>query len=177
MKRIFRVTAIVLVVLIAAFFALRAFTKSKSPEATAAYKQNGLNVEVKYCQPAKKDRELFGKLLPYGKVWRTGANEATIINFEKPVSINGKALAAGSYSLWTIPNPKEWTIIFNKQTGQWGTMYDEKQDILRVNAPASEKPELTEIFTISFVPDTAGAKMLLVWDKTQVTVPVALAKN
>ncbi|MCU0353916.1 MAG: DUF2911 domain-containing protein [Cytophagales bacterium] len=172
MKKIVRIGLIVVAVLVVAFFALRTYTKSKSPEATAVFNENGLSVEVKYCQPAKKGREIFGGLLPYGKVWRTGANEATVISFGKDVLLADKPLKAGKYTLWTIPNPAEWTIVINGETGQWGTNYDESQDVLRVNVPVSKKSDVTELFKIDFTSQTGGADMVLRWDMTEVAVPV-----
>lgn len=174
MKKFVRIALIVVAVLAVAFFALQAWTKSKSPAATAAFHQGGLDAEVQYCQPAKKGRVVFGQLVPYGKVWRTGANEATIIEFKQDVKIAGQPLKAGSYTLWTMPNATEWTIIINSKTGQWGTMYDESADVLRVNVPARQKPETVEMFQISFAPQSGGADMLLRWEQTEVAVPIRL---
>ena len=100
MKRILLVVAVLLV----AYFAVRSFTKSNSPEAVAQIDQNGLKIKVDYCQPYKKGRKIFGGLVPYGQVWRTGANEATVIDFDQDVTVAGQPLKEGSYSLWTIPS-------------------------------------------------------------------------
>jgi len=161
-------------VLAIAFFGMRVYTKSKSPADTATFNQNGLSVQVDYCRPYKKDRVIFGQLLPYGKVWRTGANEATLFEVKQDVKIAGKALKAGTYTLWTVPNADTWTIILNKQTGQWGTKYDESQDMLRVDVPAGNTTETVEQFKIDFVPVTNGADMVLRWENTEVKVPVTL---
>ena len=172
MNKFIRIALIVVAVLAVAFFVLRTYTKSKSPEAVAVFKQDGLEVQVNYCQPAKKGRAIFGSLIPYGQVWRTGANEATLISFNKDVLLAGKPLKAGKYTLWTIPGANEWTVIINSQTGQWGTSYDESKDALRVNVASAMKPEAVESFTIAFTPQAGGADMLLRWDMTEVAVPI-----
>src|SRR6188768_4545868 len=99
---------------------LSAQDKPASPQATATGKIGAANVKIVYCQPSARGRKIMGGLVPYGEVWRTGANEATTIEFDKPVKIEGKDLPAGKYALFTIPNEKEWTIIFNKDVKQWG---------------------------------------------------------
>ncbi|RFS17288.1 DUF2911 domain-containing protein [Emticicia sp. C21] len=172
MNKIVKIILISVVVLALAFFGYMTFTKSKSPAATAVGNQNGLSIQVDYCQPYKKDRVVFGTLVPYGKVWRTGANEATIFDTKQDIKIADKPLKAGKYTLWTIPNPDKWTIIFNGQTGQWGTMYDESKDVLRVEVPASKIPGTVEQFTINFVPEEGGSDMAMRWENTEVKVPI-----
>lgn len=172
MKKIITIVGIVALVLFGLLFAFRTYTKSHSPAAQASYDKNGLAVTVDYCRPSKKGREIFGQLLPYGQVWRTGANEATLISFKQPVTVAGKPIAAGEYTLWTIPTASDWTVIINKETGQWGTNYDEKQDLLRVAVPSQQQPTVTEQLLISFADQPDGADMVLNWDKTQVTVPI-----
>jgi len=108
------------------------------------------NVSVVYHRPSVKSREIWGKLVPYGEVWRTGANEATIFEISRDVKVNGQTLAAGKYSLHTIPNREEWTIIFNRTTEQWGSFnYDAKQDILRFNVKPA-KAEFQETMVLGF---------------------------
>lgn len=172
MKRVLTILGIVAAVLLVAFFAFRAFTKSNSPEAVAQTTQNGLTVKVDYCQPSKKGRAIFGGLVPYGEVWRTGANEATIINFAQNVTVAGHPLKAGDYSLWTIPSQQGWIAVFNGQTGQWGTMYDQEKDVLRVPVSARPHSPTAERFTISFTPATGGTDMILAWDQTEAVVPI-----
>src|SRR5688500_2355812 len=92
--------------------------KPKSPKETVKGTIDGVAVEIVYCRPSARGRKMLGGKEVYGQVWRTGANEATTIRFDKPVTIEGKALEAGIYSLWTIPNENEWAFIFNKKTGQ-----------------------------------------------------------
>ncbi|PLK42535.1 DUF2911 domain-containing protein [Emticicia sp. TH156] len=161
-------------VLALAFFGVRAYTKSKSPADTASFNQNGLSVQVDYCRPYKKDRVVFGQLVPYGKVWRTGANEATLFTVKQDVKIAGKPLKAGTYTLWTVPNADVWTIVLNRQTGQWGTKYDELQDVLRVDVPAGKTTGTVEQFKIDFAAMAGGANMVLLWENSEVKVPVTL---
>ena len=101
MNKIVKIILIVAAVLVVAFFGFKSFTKSKSPAETAKFDQNGLTVQVDYCRPYKKGREIFGKLLPYGQVWRTGANEATIFDVKQTIKVGDKTLKAGKYTLWT----------------------------------------------------------------------------
>jgi hypothetical protein len=172
MKRVLVILAIIAAILLVGFFALRSWTKSSSPEAIAQFNQDGLSVKVDYCQPYKKGRPIFGGLVPYGKVWRTGANEATVIEFEQNVNVAGKALSAGHYSLWTIPTQNGWTAIFNREVGQWGTNYNEAEDVLRVPITSQKHSPMTEQFTINFVPQVGGADMFLIWDETEAIVPI-----
>lgn len=154
------------------FVGNRFITKSHSPAATAHHEKNGLEVTVEYCRPYKKNRDIFGGLVPYGKVWRTGANEATIIKFNKDVNLGGKTLKAGTYTLWTIPGPNTWTIVINGEVGQWGTEYDESRDILRFQVPSSALDVPLEMLVIDFTDSEKGMDMLIKWDKTLVAVPI-----
>ncbi|KUG08950.1 hypothetical protein ASU33_09700 [Solirubrum puertoriconensis] len=104
-----------------------------SPAATATGKAGNANVTVKYSSPAVKGRKIWGELVPYNQVWRAGANEATTITFDKPVTVEGKQLPAGTYAFFVIPTEQAWTAIFNKTANQWGSFkYDQAQDALRV---------------------------------------------
>ncbi len=174
MSKPVKIILIVVAVLVAAFFGLKSFTKSKSPGETAKFDQNGLSVQVDYCRPYKKGREIFGKLEPYGKVWRTGANEATIFDVKQDVKIGDKALKAGKYTLWTIPNVDKWTIVLNSETGQWGTNHDETKDILSVDVPVGKTASIIEQLTIDFTAAEGGTDMGIRWDNTEVKVPIRL---
>jgi hypothetical protein len=125
--------------------------KSKRPSPPAIVTEtlaNGTIVSVDYSQPSLKGRAIGSELAPYGKVWRTGANEATVFEVKKEVKINGKMLAAGKYSIFTIPGEKEWTIIFNKTWEQWGEAnYKEADDALRIIAKPSATKESMEKMT------------------------------
>ncbi|GAB3992790.1 DUF2911 domain-containing protein [Spirosoma daeguense] len=172
MKRLFIVLGIIAAVVLVGLFSLRSWTKSSSPEAIAEFDQSGLKISVNYCRPYKKERAIFGTLVPYGKVWRTGANEATVITFNQNVTVAGQPLKAGTYSLWTIPSNSTWVTIFNSETGQWGTNYDQSKDVLRVQVESHKHSPVAEQFTINLAPATNGADMSLVWDETEVIVPI-----
>lgn len=143
---------------------------AKSPKAEA----KGTNVSISYNQPSKKGREIFAAsgLVPFGKVWRTGANQATTITLAKDAKIKGTAVKAGTYTLFTIPGDKEWTIILNSQTGQWGTQYDQSKDVARITVPAKTGNDVVETFTISIAPHGSMEHITLQWDKTSVEIPV-----
>jgi len=136
----------------------------KSPHETVSSE----NIKVTYGRPYKKGREIFGGLEKYGHVWRTGADEATEITFRKDGIFGGQPVKEGSYSLYTIPNQNEWTIILNKQTGQSGKTYDKNQDLLRVQVPARKLDQPIEQLTIRF----EEKNMIIEWDRTQVAVPL-----
>ncbi|HEY0610451.1 MAG TPA: DUF2911 domain-containing protein [Chitinophaga sp.] len=140
----------------------------QSPRVTA----EGKNVKISYGQPSKKGRVIFGQLEPYGKVWRTGANEATEITFAKDGTFGGKPVKAGTYTLFTIPGEKEWSVILNSELKQWGAYkYNEikGKDVLQVKAPATTiSGAPVEKLTITF-PEN---KFVLEWDQTRVEVPM-----
>lgn len=139
----------------------------KSPRVEVA----GTNVKVAYGQPSKNGREIFGALVPYGQVWRTGANKSTDITFEKDATFGGKKVKAGTYALFTIPGEKEWTVILNSVTGQSGAFeYDKNKDknVLEVKAPVQATASVQEKFTIT-LPKNA---VVFEWDKTKVSVPL-----
>ena len=130
-------------------------------------------VAVVYHRPNVKNRKIWGELVPFGKVWRTGANEATTIEISRDATVNGQPLAAGKYSLHTIPGEKDWTFIFNKRAEQWGSFdYDEKLDALRVTA----KPiaaDFSETMTLAFENITENTAQLVVrWEKLAVPVTI-----
>lgn len=172
MKKSWKIVIGIVLTLVIAAAAFFAYTSTLSPEEKISFNNNGLEVSVTYCQPAKKERDIFGTLVPYGKVWRTGANAATLVAFNKDVNVAEKAVAAGEYTLWTIPNEGNWTIILNKETGQWGTNYDESEDLLRVNVPSEQLSSVMEKFTIQLVSAAGGVDMNLVWDNTKVAIPI-----
>jgi|LauGreDrversion4_2_1035121.scaffolds.fasta_scaffold402042_2 hypothetical protein len=142
-----------------------------SPPAVVTQKVGSTEVMIKYAQPSVKGRLVFGTkeakaLAPFGEVWRTGANEATTIEFSADVTVQGKALAKGIYSMFTIPGETEWTVIFNKDPKQWGAYtYKADNDVLRVKAKPSEHA-MTEKFTIGV---SATGQVTLNWDKTSVS--------
>jgi hypothetical protein len=144
--------------------------KPKSPKETVKGTVGGANVEIVYSRPSARGRKMVGGKDPYGQVWRTGANEATTIKFDKAVTIEGKPLEAGTYSLWTVPNENEWEFIFNKKTGQWGTEYEKykDQDVLRVSVKPTKTASFVETFTITTDKDQVN----LQWENTAVAFKV-----
>lgn len=145
-----------------------------SPNATVQQRVGLTDIEVVYARPGVKGRKIFGELVPHGEVWRTGANNATKITFSTPVKVGGTDVPAGSYALFTIPAPTEWTIILNKVDGQWGSYsYDEKNDLMRVKAKPVALAEPVETFEIGWsdLKDSTGT-LNLTWEKTRVPVKV-----
>jgi hypothetical protein len=178
MHKIFRIVTVLVVILVAGFFGLRKYTKSFSPEDVTAYQNQGLNITVHYSQPSKKGRHIFGReadnaLIPYGKVWRTGANEATLIEFKEDVNFAGKGVKAGTYSLWTIPGQATWKIILNSETGQWGTDYNDGKDLLKQSVNLRVSPKVRELFKIYFEEKPDGVNMILSWDQIEAIVPIS----
>lgn len=148
-----------------------------SPSATMKERVGFTDVEVEYARPSVKGRKIFGGLVPYGEVWRTGANSATKITFGTDVKFGGSDVPAGSYALFTIPESGEWTVILNKAEGQWGSYaYDAKNDQLRVKVKPVALTEVVESMTIglSGLSDDA-ATLNISWDKTR--VPIKLQTN
>jgi hypothetical protein len=138
----------------------------KSPHDTVSTK----DIKVTYGRPYKKGRVIFGGLQKYGEVWRCGADEATEITFAKDVSFAGKPVKAGSYTLFVIPNEKQWTIILNGDPHYWGTEYEshKAKDVLHVDVPVKNLSTVVEQLTIHL----KGSEMIIEWDKTQVAIPI-----
>ncbi len=147
-------------------------TKQYSPEQTAEYVSADIAVKVIYNRPSKNDRKIFGDLVPFSQWWRTGANEPTQIELSRDIVFGGgELLAAGKYSLVTIPNPDEWEIIFNSQIPDWGTEYYPEFDVLRVKGIVEKLPQPVELFTIDFTEENGQPRLTMAWDDTKVTVP------
>lgn len=147
-------------------------TKQYSPESSAQYTSGDISIKVTYSRPSKNGRDIFGNLVPFGKWWRTGANEATQITLSQDISFaNNKTLAAGNYSLVTIPDETEWTIIFNSKIPDWGTDYTPEFDAARVTGKVESLPDVVELFTIDFTEENGNPALILAWDKTKVSVP------
>ncbi len=122
-----------------------------SPACTLKQRIGLTDIEIAYSRPGVKGRTIFGSLVPYGQVWRTGANAATKITFSTPVKLNGTDVPAGTYALFTIPGEDEWTIIINKGATQWGAFqYDEKADVARFKATPLTSSKPMETFVIEF---------------------------
>jgi hypothetical protein len=146
--------------------------KSQRPSPPAKVSETtskGVTISIDYSQPAVKGRTIGTDIAPYGKIWRTGANESTVFVVSKDVKVDGKALAAGTYSLWSIPGKDEWVMIFNKNSKNWGTKYPEGEDALRINVKPGKAPSFTERMT--FTVDKSG-KVSLLWGNEDVSFKV-----
>ena len=172
-KNIFNVL-VVLIVLSSIGYSQEALKPRPSPTAIVTMKFEDTYVKVTYCQPHKKGRTIFGELVPYGKIWRTGANEATEITLTGNVIFGKDTLRAGTYSIFTIPYEKEWTIVVSSQLGLWGSYnYVEKYDLLRTNIPTQELTDVVfEPFNMAFEQQNEKAELVMMWDKTKVAVPI-----
>ncbi len=143
--------------------------KPASPALKASGKSGAANITISYGSPAVKGRKVWGELVPYGKVWRTGANDATVIEFDADVKVEGQTLAKGSYSLFTIPEESEWTIIFNKKPKQWGAYsYKQDDDVLRVKVKPGKSASFNETLNIS----VADGKVYIRWENIEVPISI-----
>ena len=144
-------------------------SKRPSPPAKAEGVAGAAKIVIDYSRPSAKGRKMLGGIEPFGKVWRTGANEATTFEVDKNLTIEGKELPKGKYALFTIPGENEWTIIFNKTAAQWGAYeYKEAEDALRVTVKPGKTDKFVETFNIS----VEGNKVVLRWENTQVAFVV-----
>ena len=153
----------------------RAQTKKPllSPPAETSQTVDGKTVSIHYNSPSMRGRTIFGGLVPYDKVWRTGANPATSLKTEVNLKIGTATVPAGSYTLYTLPSTGTWKLIINKQTGQWGTKYDQSQDLARVDMKKATLPSPQEVMSITLEPFHGKTSSLHVrWDTTDVSVPV-----
>jgi hypothetical protein len=143
--------------------------KKPSPATTTTGKVGNTSITINYSQPSVKGRKIFGDLVPLGKVWRTGANDATTFDIDNDVKIEGKPLAKGKYALFTIPGADSWTIIFNKTSNQWGSFrYKQDEDVLRVEVKSGKAPQFTEQMTFT----VNDGKVTLLWENTAVSFMV-----
>jgi hypothetical protein len=150
----------------------RAAAAPLSPPGQATFKfADGKQITVDYSRPSIRGRKIMGGLVPYDRVWRTGANAATTLTTQGDLTFGSVKVPAGKYTIYTIPGEKSWTVIINRQTGQWGTQYDQSQDLGRVNVTPATLPQPVEQFTISFENRGADAGVMkLDWEKTSVPV-------
>src|SRR5213594_4782547 len=135
---------------------------------------DGKTITVDYSSPRAKGRKIFGGLVPYGEVWRAGANEATTFVTTADLMVGGAHVPTGSYTIFAIPNPDKWTLIISKKTGEWGTDYPgPENDLARVDMKASKLPSLVENFTIAFDKTANGYTMRMVWETTRASVDIS----
>jgi len=144
-----------------------------SPHVKAEVELQGQSITINYGSPRIRGRQIMGKLVPYGQVWRTGADEATSLKTAVDLDIGGTKVPAGGYTIYTLPSEGRWKLIINKQTGQWGTEYDESQDLARIDLTKTALPSPLEQFTIEFQKTSPGAATLVLkWETTRLSVPV-----
>ncbi|NRB82752.1 MAG: DUF2911 domain-containing protein [Winogradskyella sp.] len=155
----------------------------KSPKDTAKITLNDLKLNVEYNRPSKRDREIFGALVPFDKVWRTGANEATTFQTNKDLMIDGMLLKKGKYTLWTVPMKNSWKVMFNSKDYKWGVnekmepMWDPNFDVIELEVPKQDLEEIVEKFTIAFDNKTGNLKLTMAWDQTLIEIPVVVYPN
>ena len=181
MKKMAAVTALVLFVVALASAQMNMDqdkSKRPSPPASAQCKfSDGKTVKVDYSSPRAKGRKIYGGLVPYGQVWRTGANESTAFVTDTGLTVGGKEVPAGSYTIFTVPEQDKWTLVISKKTGEWGTDYPgEKEDLMRVPMKVSKTPSPVENFTISFDQKGSSCTMNLDWENTRASVEIAEKK-
>ena len=144
-----------------------------SPLAIASVRYKDNYVKITYSQPQKNQRRIFGSLVPFGKIWRTGANEATEITTTRDIIMDSTLLKAGTYTLFTIPGQDKWTIVINSDVGLWGAYnYNPQKDVWRFDVPVQSTDEIYEPFTIIFDHRNELADLLMMWDNTKVSVPI-----
>jgi hypothetical protein len=177
------IIVVVLAVLIAGgYMALRKIAKSKSPEQGVDWQKGDARIHVFYNGPFKKGRDIFSEngLVPYGKVWRTGANEATYIETNIPLWIQGQKVNPGKYSIWTIPGPQTWQVIFNSTYPSWGIDYNgvaqrnPETDVAIAEVPVAIQDKVMEQFTITIEEVDDGLELIFWWDRTLVAVPISI---
>jgi hypothetical protein len=151
--------------------------KSKRPSPPAQAKWDlggGKAVTIDYSSPRAKGRKIYGELVPFGQVWRTGANEATALVTPVDLTIGGTTVAAGSYTIFTVPNKDKWTLIISKKTGEWGTDYPgQANDLVRIDMKVSAIPSPVDNFIISFEKAGDGANLNIDWETTRASVAVS----
>jgi len=173
MKKVLIIILGVLILLGVSFLILKYQTKKFSPAETASFKTGDFALEIVYCRPYKKGRLIFGEategaLLPYGKYWRVGANEATQISFNQPINFGGKRIEAGKYNLYAYPDRDQWDIVLGSDWNRWGaTEPSASNEVMRIKAQASNNTPEEEQFTITITAEN----ITLHWDQTQVTIP------
>jgi hypothetical protein len=178
MQRRFAVCAVITlsVSLLASYGLGRQQDKSTRPSPPAKAEcalAGGKSIKVDYSSPRMKGRKIFGGLVPFGEVWRAGANEATTIVTTADLTVGGKAVPAGSYTIFTIPTADKWTLIISKKTAEWGTAYPgEADDLVRVDMKVSKLAAPLENFTISFEKEGSGCTMHLDWETTRASVAI-----
>jgi hypothetical protein len=167
---------IVFSMLLTTLFTAVAFSQNRpSPSASATCDLGGgKTVKTDYSSPRMKGRKIYGDLVPFGEVWRTGANEATTFVSSADVVVGGKTVPAGSYTIFTVPGADKWTLIVNKKTGEWGIPYKyESDELARVDMKVSKLPAPVENFTIAYDKSAGGCTLRIDWETTRASVGIS----
>ena len=135
-----------------------------------------MNIRIDYSRPSRRGRVIFGEVVPWNRVWRTGANEPTKLTINKSIYFEGKELPAGVYSIFTLPEKDGWTLIINSQTSMWGTDYDSAYDLLRIPMKTMSLKEPVEMMTIEIMQQGKEGTLSISWDRTKAYVPFKLKK-
>ena len=172
MRKIAAFAALIMIAFSAVSLAQQDKSKRPSPPAQAQCKfSDGKTITVDYSSPRAKGRKIFGELVPYGQVWRTGANDATTFVTTATLSAESKDIPAGSYTIFTLPEQNKWTLVVNKHTGEWGIPYKyESEELARISMSVSKTSGPVENFTISFDQGGSTCTMKLSWEETQASV-------
>lgn len=181
MKRALLLAGLLIVILLAGALIWWFNTKSYSPENRVVFEDGDLRITISYNRPYKKGRAIFGGLVPYGKTWRTGANEATVFETNQDLYLDGQKLPKGKYSLWTVPNEQQWQVIFNTTIPPWGIdvmnngqpARDPKGQEIIADVPVMNSPKEIEQFTITIERAADTMELVLMWDRTLVAVPLS----
>lgn len=147
-----------------------------SPHETVSATVDGAKISITYGRPYMKGRRIMGDLVRYGRVWRTGADEATTLATDRATMFGGVHVPAGTYTLYALPGEKEWKLIVNRQTGQWGTEYDAQRDLARIDMQLGSTNSPVEQLTLAINDTPAGGELKLRWERTELTVPFTVMK-
>ena len=184
LKRLLIILALVaLGLFLYSHFVENIFSKRESPKDAVKFELNDTKLEVQYNRPYKKGREIFGALVPYNQVWRTGANEATTFSTNKPLIIDHVPVPTGTYTLWTVPNDSIWKVYFNTRQYPWGVdekmqpMREPQYDLVKIDVPVHHLDNPVEQFTIAFDNTTDNLKLTMAWDKTKVEIPMEISQD
>ena len=162
--------------LVFTIFTLTLFASAQASPPAAASCDLGMGKSIKtaYSSPRMKGRKIYGDLVPFGQVWRTGANEATTFVASSDVVVGGKAVPAGSYTIFTVPTADKWTLIVNRKTGEWGIPYKyESDELVRVDMKLSKLPSPLENFTIGYAKSGSGCTLQIDWETTRASVDIS----
>ncbi|NJN25435.1 MAG: DUF2911 domain-containing protein [Cyclobacteriaceae bacterium] len=177
-KKLFIGIGIFILLLVLGFVYLNHRNRTLSPPGIVKYDKNDLMIEIPYSRPSQKGRLIFGTeqdgaLLPYGKYWRLGANEATEITFNRDVLFNGQQVAAGTYRIYAVPGEKQFEVVLNSELGKWGAMQpDYDLDILKTSVPVAHLEQPVEQFTVRFEEADSAVLVVFEWSDVQINIPV-----